>query len=91
MTMRITSVEVIPFSVRVPRISFGELQTDHEIVQTVTTIRTDEGVDGHYFGGHFHGDQDGLLPGHRALITKFIGPLLVGIDPFDRELVWQQL
>ncbi len=27
----------------------------------------------------------------RALITKFLGPILAGNDPFDRELVWQQL
>ena len=89
--MKITGVEVIPFEVSVSRISFGEVLTDHTIVQTVTKVLTDEGHEGHYFGGHFHGDQDGLLAGDRALITQFLGPLLVGNDPLDRERIWQQL
>ena len=37
------------------------------------------------------GDQDGLLPGEQALITRLVGPLLAGRDPFDREYIWQQL
>ncbi len=75
----------------VPRISFGEVLTDHKVVQTVTKVLTDDGHEGHYFGGHFHGDQDGLLAGDRALITEFLGPLLAGNDPLDRERIWQQL
>ncbi|MGZ4690633.1 MAG: enolase C-terminal domain-like protein [Acidimicrobiia bacterium] len=89
--MKITSVEVVPFQTSVPRISFGELQAEHKIVQTVTKVLTDEGAEGYYFGGHFHGDQDGLLPGDQALIARFLGPLLAGNDPFDRERIWQQL
>jgi len=89
--MKITDVEVIPFEVSVQRISFGARLADHRIVQTVTRIGTDEGAEGYYFGGHFHGDEDGLLPGHRALITQFLGPLLAGNDPFDRARIWQQL
>ena len=61
------------------------------VVQTVTKVSTDEGPEGYYFGGHFHGDQDGFLPGDQALIARFLGPLLAGNDPFDREMIWQQL
>ncbi|MCV7103426.1 enolase C-terminal domain-like protein [Mycobacterium palustre] len=89
--MKITSVEVVPFKVSVPRISFGEPLADYDIVQTVTRISTDEEVEGYYFGGHFHGDQDGLVPGDRALIAELLGPILAGNDPFDRERIWQQL
>ena len=89
--MKITGIEVIPFETSAPRISFGELLSDHTIVQTVTKVATDEGPEGYFFGGHFHGDQDGLLAGDRALITRFLGPLLAGNDPFDRERIWQQL
>lgn len=89
--VKISAIEVTAFETSVPRISFGELVPEHEVVQTVTTVRTDEGAEGHYFGGHFHGDQDGLVAGDRALITRFLGPLLVGNDPFDRERIWQQL
>lgn len=89
--MRITGIEVIPFETPVQRISFGEVLKDHRIVQTVTKVLTDNGAEGYYFGGHFHGDQDGLLPGDRALITGFLGPLLSGVDPMDREQIWQQL
>ena len=89
--MKITSVEIVPFETSVPRISFGELEADHKVVQTVTKVLTDDGAEGYYFGGHFHGDQDGLLPGDQALIARFLGPLLAGNDPFDRERIWQQL
>jgi L-alanine-DL-glutamate epimerase-like enolase superfamily enzyme len=89
--MKITGLEVVPFETFVDRISFGQLMTDHRVVQTVTKVRTDEGVEGYYFGGHFHGDQDGLLPGDRAIITEFLSPLLAGQDPFDRAEIWRQL
>ena len=89
--MKITGIEVVAFETTAPRISFGQLLADHVLVQTVTTITTDEGPRGYYLGGHFQGDQDGLLPGDRALLTRFIGPLLAGSDPFDREQIWQQL
>ena len=34
-------------------------------------------------------DQDGLLPGDRALIVNFLGPLLAGQDPFGRQEIWR--
>jgi L-alanine-DL-glutamate epimerase-like enolase superfamily enzyme len=89
--VKIVDVEAIPFETTVDQISFGRLVTDHPVLQTLTAIRTDEDVEGYYFGGHFHGDRDGLLADERALVTQFIGPLLAGNDPFDRELIWQQL
>ena len=89
--VKITGIEVIPFETSAPRISFGEVLADHMVVQTVTKVSTDEGPEGYYFGGHFHGDQDGFLPGDQALIARFLGPLLAGNDPFDREMIWQQL
>jgi L-alanine-DL-glutamate epimerase-like enolase superfamily enzyme len=89
--VRITALEVIPFETTVERIAFGEFVSDHKIVQTVTRVLTDDGAEGNYFGGHFHRDQDGFAPGDRALTSRFLGPLLVGIDPLDREQIWQQL
>lgn len=89
--MKITGVEVVPFETFVDRISFVQLNTDYRVVQTVTKVCTDEGIEGYYFGGHFHGDQDGLLPGDQALITQFLSPLLAGQDPFDRAEIWRQL
>ena len=88
--VKIARVEVIPFATSA-RISFGELVTDHPLVQTVTKVVTDEGPEGYYFGGHFHGDQDSLVAGDRMLMTQFLGPLLAGRDAFDREQIWQQL
>lgn len=89
--MKITGFEVVPFEVLVDRFGLGEPLPAHEVVQTLTRVLTDEGAEGYYLGGHFHGDQDGLLPGEQALITQFAGPLLAGRDPFDREYIWQQL
>jgi L-alanine-DL-glutamate epimerase-like enolase superfamily enzyme len=72
-------------------VRLGEPLPGHKVVQTLARVLTDEGAEGYYLGGHFHGDQDGLLPGEQALITQFVGPLLAGQDPFDREYIWQQL
>src|SRR5690606_11820412 len=60
-----------------------------EIIQTLVTIETDEGVVGHYLGGQGHGDQDGLLPDSREMVRTRMRDLLVGQDPFDRERFWQ--
>lgn len=89
--MKISGLEVIAFETPVDRFWNGELVAQQPVVQTVTKVSTDEGAEGYYFGGHFDGDRVGLLPDERALICQLIGPVLVGTDPFDRELIWQQL
>lgn len=71
--MKITGFEVVPFEVAVDRFAFGMPLPGYKVVQTLTKVLTDEGPEGHYFGGHFHGDQDGLLPGEQTLITQFAG------------------
>src|SRR5690606_11231309 len=62
---------------------------DTELVQTVLTIHTDEGVEGHYFGGGSHGDAEGLNVVDQHMITTRIKDLLVGQDPLDREMIWK--
>jgi L-alanine-DL-glutamate epimerase-like enolase superfamily enzyme len=89
--LKITGIEVIPFETFVDRFSNGEPSPMQKVLQTLTKITTDEGVEGYYFGGHFHGDQDGLLATEQALITQLVGPLLADQDPMEREKVWQQL
>ena len=59
--MKITGFEVVPFEVSVDRFGLGQPLPGHKVVQTLTKVVTDEGAEGHYLGGHFHGDQDGLL------------------------------
>jgi L-alanine-DL-glutamate epimerase-like enolase superfamily enzyme len=90
---KIVGLDVIPFETFVDRISFGRLEAGHRVVQTVTIVRTDDGppAEGYYFGGHFHGDRDGLLAGDASLIVDFLGPVLAGNDPLDREEIWRQL
>lgn len=89
--MKITGLDVIPFETLVDRISFGRLIPNYRVVQTLTKVLTDEGAEGYYFGGHFHGDQDGLLTGDQTLIAEFLSPILAGHDPLDREEIWRQL
>lgn len=86
--MKIVDVDVIAF--RVPRTPFrnGELLSEQTVVQTLTQIVTDEGVEGYYLGGRGHGDQDGLLPDERAALRGRMRSMLVGQDPFDREKFW---
>jgi L-alanine-DL-glutamate epimerase-like enolase superfamily enzyme len=89
--MKITGIEVIPFETFVDRFSNGEVYPKQKVLQTLTKIRTAEGVEGYYFGGHFHGDQDGLLVTEQALVAQLVGPLLAGQDPMEREKIWQWL
>jgi hypothetical protein len=70
--VKIVGLDVISFETFLDRISFGQLVAYQRIVQTITRVRNDEGVEGYYFGGHFHGDQDGLLAADRALITELL-------------------
>ena len=62
-----------------------------ELMQTVLAIETDAGVAGYYFGGGSHGDAEGLNIVDQQLIATRIKGLLVGQDPFDREMVWKWL
>lgn len=89
--MKIVDLQVIPFSV--PRRPFrhGEWLPETTVTQTLIKIRTDEGAEGYYFGGHGHGDMDGLTPDERAVLEGRIKHMLVGQDPFDREKFWQQI
>ena len=86
--MKIVDIDVIAF--RVPRTPFrnGTLLPEQSVVQTLTKIVTDEGIEGYYLGGHGHGDQDGLPPDQRAALRGRMRSMLVGQDPFDREKFW---
>jgi L-alanine-DL-glutamate epimerase-like enolase superfamily enzyme len=87
--MNITNIAVTPFRTWVDRYQNAVPKPRTEILQTLVTIETDEGVVGHYLGGQGHGDQDGLLPDQRDMVRHRMRDLLVGQDPFDRELFWQ--
>ena len=87
--MKISDVQVIPFTVRRRGFHNAELRPETVAVQTVTRIVTDEGAEGYYFGGDGHGDQAGLKAPDRALLTGRIRDLVVGQDPFDRERFWR--
>ncbi len=89
--MKIVDITITPFKTQVDRFENGAAQPRTDIVQTITTIATDEGAEGYYLGGHSHGDQDGLTPEERDYVLHRIRPLLIGEDPLDREKVWQWL
>lgn len=87
--MKITNITVTPFRTWVDRYHNGVPQPNTEIIQTLTTIETDEGVTGHYLGGQGHGDQDGLDVVNQGIVQGRLKQMLVGQNPFDRELFWQ--
>jgi L-alanine-DL-glutamate epimerase-like enolase superfamily enzyme len=87
--MKIVDVQVIPFWVPRRPYQGGQLLPETRVVQTVTKIVTDEGVEGYCLGGRGHGDQDGLSAEDRAAVRGLGRSLLVGQDPFDREKLWQ--
>jgi L-alanine-DL-glutamate epimerase-like enolase superfamily enzyme len=90
--MKITDVRVVAFRTRADRWDMGHarLLPAAELVQTITCIDTDAGISGYYLGGAAPGiDQDGMHLSDRQLIAARIKPLLVGQDPFDREMFWK--
>ena len=89
--MKIVDVRVTPFRTWVDRYQNGVPRPRSEVVQTLTTIVTDEGVEGYYLGGQGHGDQDGLAPAARERLLGPVRNTLVGGDAFDRERYWQYM
>lgn len=90
--MKITDIRVETFRTHADRWDIGHarLIPHAEVLQSILTIDTDEGVQGYYFGGGAkHGDQEGLNSVERDLILGRIKNLLVGQDPFDREMIWK--
>ncbi|MFP5233532.1 MAG: enolase C-terminal domain-like protein [Acidobacteriota bacterium] len=59
-------------------------KASHDVV--FLQVRTDEGIEGHAFAW---GGRSGQATAH--LIAGIIRPLLIGQDPLDRELLWQQV
>ncbi|MEX1021041.1 MAG: enolase C-terminal domain-like protein [Litorilinea sp.] len=86
--MKIVDLQVIPFRVKRQGFRNAELLPEVEAVQTLTKIITDEGAEGYYFGGHGHGDADGLTHDQQAAMQNRLKNMLVGQDPFDREKFW---
>jgi len=81
--VKITGLVVVRFEMPVDRFGLGEPLPGRTVVQTLTRVLTDEGVEGSHLGGHFHGDQDDLLPAEQALVTRLTGALLAGRDRAD--------
>lgn len=91
--MKISDIKIKSFLTHADRWDIGHAlpQPDTELLQTVLTIETDEGVSGHFIGGGTHGDQEGLNIVDQNLILGRIRDLLIGQNPFDREMIWQWL
>lgn len=91
--MKISDIKIKSFLTHADRWDIGHALPlpDTELMQTVLTIETDEGVSGHFIGGGTHGDQEGLNIVDQNLILGRIRDLLIGQNPFDREMIWQWL
>jgi L-alanine-DL-glutamate epimerase-like enolase superfamily enzyme len=89
--MKITDVKIISFRTAADRFQYSEARPATPLVQTLASIETDDGAVGYYLGGGAHGDQEGLKTDDRELLLGRIRSLLIGQDPFDRELIWKWL
>ena len=91
--MKISDIKIKSFLTHADRWDQGHAlpKPDTELMQTVLTIETDEGVSGHFIGGGTHGDQEGLNNVDQNLILGRIRDLLIGQNPLDREMIWQWL
>ena len=85
--MKITNISVTPFRTWVDRYLNGEPLPRTEIIQTLTTIETDEGATGFYLGGQGHGDQDGLDEVSRAFVEQRIRPHAGRAEPVRSRAV----
>jgi L-alanine-DL-glutamate epimerase-like enolase superfamily enzyme len=57
----------------------GHPGPEHDALQTLLRIVTDDGIEGHWFGAN------------RGAIETVVKPLLLGQDPLYRERIWQTL
>ena len=91
--MKISDIKIKSFLTHADRWDQGHAlpKPDTELMQTVLTIETDEGVSGHFIGGGTHGDQEGLNNVDQNLIRGRIRNMLIGQNPLDREMIWQWL
>ena len=89
--MKITDIQIVPFRWKVDRYRHGTPLPKVEVMQTILKILTDEGVEGYYFGGGSHGDEEGLPEHIQQFILNRVKPMLVGQDPLDREKFWKWL
>jgi L-alanine-DL-glutamate epimerase-like enolase superfamily enzyme len=91
--LRISELTIKTFRSHADRWDTGHAQPlpATELSQTVLSIATDEGITGHYFGGGSHGDAEGLNVVDQQLLLGRIRNLIVGQDPFDREMIWKWL
>src|SRR5690606_1690710 len=89
--MKITDITITNFRSWADRWDsrYGVTVPKQELVQFVLTISTDEGINGYYFGGGIHGDQDALDPVNKNWVLARGRDLLIGQDPMDRELFWK--
>lgn len=89
--MKITNIDITRFRTWADRWDsrYGRAAPKQDLVQSVLTISTDEGISGYYFGGGVHGDQDTLDAVDRQWILGRGRELLIGQDPMDRELFWK--
>jgi len=89
--VKITDLKIVSFKTYADRFSAGTPRPHQDLVQTLTSIETDTGVTGYYFGGGSHGDQEGLSSDDQRLLLGRLRTLLIGQDPLDRELIWKWL
>ncbi|MDC0194666.1 enolase [Alphaproteobacteria bacterium] len=91
--MKISDIKIKSFLTHADRWDQGHAlpKPDTELMQTVLTIETDEGISGYFIGGGTHGDQEGLNNVDQNLILGRIRDLLIGQNPLDRETIWQWL
>jgi len=87
--MKITDLTIQSFRTHADRFQHGVYKPKQELVQTITTIDTDQGTSGYYLGGGSHGDQEGLSADDQRMLLGRLKSLLVGQDPLDREMIWK--
>ena len=91
--VKITDIKIKTFKTYADRWDVGHALPvpKAELMQTILSIETDEGITGNYLGGGSHGDAEGLNIVDQQMILKRILPLIKGQDPLDREMVWKWL
>lgn len=81
--MKITDMRVQPFKYKSRTVrdteGHGHPGPEHDAVQTLVTIVTDEGAEGYFIGGN------------PKMLVDVAKPAVVGEDAFARERIWQRL
>lgn len=89
--MKITGVEVIPYRIPYRKTHRIATLTLSALDNVIVRLRTDAGIDGVGEAVSEPKWNSTVLEAHAAVLRRYLGPAVVGTDPFMLPQIWQKM